>query len=138
MLAMGEKVLALDPNNPIALVLTATVLADSLSDADQDREQKIAEIRKNANQALAAGASFTPPAGSTPEQTAVYQGILESMAHSALGIMQLKTGEDIAAETSLKAAVGLNATDPDPYVWYHLALAQDHQKKYLEALASVK
>src|SRR5437867_8151803 len=46
MLAMGEKVLALDPDNSIALVLTATVLADSLSDADQDREQKIAEIKK--------------------------------------------------------------------------------------------
>ena len=39
MLAMGEKVLALDPDNSIALVLTATVLADSLRDEDQDREQ---------------------------------------------------------------------------------------------------
>src|SRR5262245_55630182 len=35
MLAMGEKVLLLDPDNSIALVLTATVLADGLSDADQ-------------------------------------------------------------------------------------------------------
>ena len=26
---------------------------------------------------------------------------------------------------------------PDPYVWYHLALALDHQKKYPEALIAV-
>src|SRR5205823_2428368 len=45
MLATGKKVLALDPDNSIALVFTANVLADSLSDADQDREQKIAEIK---------------------------------------------------------------------------------------------
>src|SRR5262249_6321103 len=47
MLAMGEKVLALDPDNSIALVLTATVLADSLSEGDQDRAEKISEIKKN-------------------------------------------------------------------------------------------
>src|SRR5947208_8496025 len=41
MLVTGKKILALDPDNTIALVLTATVLADSLSDADQDRDQQV-------------------------------------------------------------------------------------------------
>lgn len=138
MLAMGEKVLALDPDNSVALVLTATVLADSLSDADQDREQKIAEIRKNANRTLqTVDSSFVPPPTATPEQIAAYKTTLQSMAHSALGIMELKTGDDPGAEKDLKSAADLNKTQPDPYVWYHLALAQDHQKKYPEALASV-
>ena len=71
MLAMGQKVLALDPDNAVALVLTATVLADSLSDADQDRTQKIAEIRAHANRALeTADSGFIAPAGSTPAQIA--------------------------------------------------------------------
>jgi len=149
MLAMGEKVLALDPDNSIALVLTATVLADSLSDADQDREQKIAEIKKNSDHALqTVDSSFTPPPNATPEQIAAYKSTLQSMAHSALGIMELKTGNDAAAEKDLRTAADLNKTQPDPYIWYHLALAQDHlatasadkdqqQKKYIEALASV-
>ncbi len=138
MLAMGEKVLALDPDNPIALVLTSTVMADSLSDADQDREQKIAEIKTNANRALqTVDTSFTPPAGSTPEQIAAFRSTLQSMAHSALGIMELKNNDDVGAERDLKTAADLNKTQPDPYIWYHLALAQDHQKKYSEALASV-
>lgn len=149
MLAMGEKVLALDPDNSIALVLTATVLADSLSDSDQDRDQKIAEIKKNSNHALETiDSSFIPPPNATPEQIAAYKTTLQSMAHSALGIMELKTGNDPDAEKDLRFAATLNKTQPDPYIWYHLALAQDHlatavadkdeqQKKYLEALASV-
>lgn len=149
MLAMGEKVLALDPDNSIALVLTATVLADSLSDSDQDRDQKIAEIKKNSNHALeTVDSSFIPPPNATPEQIAAYKTTLQSMAHSALGIMELKTGNDPDAEKDLRFAATLNKTQPDPYIWYHLALAQDHlatqvadkdeqQKKYLEALASV-
>jgi tetratricopeptide (TPR) repeat protein len=138
MLAMGEKVLALDPDNPIALVLTGTVLADSLSDADQDRDQKIAEIKKNSNRALqTVETSFAPPAGATPEQIAGFRSTLQSMAHSALGIMELKNNDDVGAERDLKTAADLNKTQPDPYIWYHLALAQDHQKKYSEALASV-
>ena len=138
MLTMGEKVLALDPDNPIALVLTATVLSDSLSDSDPDRQQKIAEIKKNANRALeSVDSSFTPPASATPEQVTAYKGTLLSMAHSAIGIMDLKTGDDGSAEKELQSAADLNKTQPDPYIWYHLALSQDHQSKYAAALASV-
>ena len=63
--------------------------------------------------------------------------MLKSMAHSAIGVTDLKTGDYAGAETELKAAADLSKARPDPYVWYQLALAQDHQKKYAEALASV-
>ena len=138
MLSVGEKVLRLDPDNSIALVLTATVLADSLSDADTDREAKIARVRKNASHALdTVDSGFVPPANATPEQIKVYKATLQSMAHSALGIVALKTADDAGAEKELKLSADLNQSQPDPYIWYHLALAQDHQKKYPEALASV-
>lgn len=138
MLAMGKKVLQLDPDNTIALVLTATVLADSLSDKDADRQQKIAEIKKNAGHALeTVDSSFTPPANATPEQITAYKKTLQSMAHSALGITALKSDENKTAEQELKSAADLNVTQPDPYIWYHLALAQDHQEKYPEALVSI-
>lgn len=138
MLSVGEKVLQLDPDNSIALVLTATVLADSLSDADTDRQAKIVHVKKNATHALeTVDSSFTPPANATPEQVTAYKSTLQSMAHSALGIVALKTGDDATAENELKLSTNLNQSQPDPYLWYHLALAQDHQKKYPEALASV-
>jgi tetratricopeptide (TPR) repeat protein len=139
MLSMGDKVLSLDPDNTIALVLTATVLSDNLTDGDPERSKKILTIKQNAARALeTVNTSFAPPAGARPEQVAAYKKTLESMAHSALGIMNLKVNDDPGAERELKLAAELNVTQPDPYIWYHLALAQDHQKKYMEALASVE
>jgi tetratricopeptide (TPR) repeat protein len=138
MLSVGEKVLQLDPDNSIALVLTSTVLADSLKDADTDRQAKIARARKNATHALeTVDSSFVPPANATPEQVTEYKSTLQSMAHSALGIVALKTGDDATAENELKLSTSLNVSQPDPYLWYHLALAQDHQQKYPEALVSI-
>jgi tetratricopeptide (TPR) repeat protein len=138
-LATAEKVLQLDPENVIALVLTANVLSDSLSEKDSDRDKKIAEIRKNGSHALQLmDANFSPVANATPEQVAAYKKTLQALAHSALGITALKIGEDDGAEKELKAAADANPGQPDPFIWYHLALAQDHQKKYDAALVSVK
>ncbi len=138
MLSVGEKVLQLDPDNSIALVLTATVLSDNLSDSDTDRQAKIARAKTNATRALETmDSGFIPPANATPEQVTAYKSTLQSMAHSALGIVALKTADDAAAEKELKLSADLNQSQPDPYIWYHLALAQDHQKKYSEALASI-
>ena len=135
---MGAKVLQFDPDNPVALVLTATVMADTLSDSDVDREKKVATIKKNSDHALQTiNSDFAPGANVTPEQLAAYKKTLQAMAHSALGIAALKSGDDAGAEKELKTAADVNSSQPDPYVWYHLALAQDHQKKYPEALVSV-
>jgi tetratricopeptide (TPR) repeat protein len=114
------------------------VLSDSLSDSAMDRQEKVAEIRKNANHALETiNTSFVPPANANPEQIAAYKSTLQSMALSALGITDLKLNDNARAETELKTAAELNKMQPDPYIWYHLALSQDHQMKYQEALASI-
>jgi tetratricopeptide (TPR) repeat protein len=131
MLAMGERVLALDPDNPLALVLTATALADSLGDRDRDRDKKVNAIKHNATRAIqSAEAGYSGGA--------VYKTTLQSMAYSALGITKLKTGDDAGAEKDLKIATELAKFRPDGHTWYHLALAQDHRKKYAAALGSVE
>src|ERR1700761_3818749 len=77
MLAMGEKVLAYDPDNPVALVLTATALSDNLTDNDPDRATKMTAIQKNAWRALQTiDSTFVPPAGATPEQIKGYKDTL--------------------------------------------------------------
>lgn len=135
MLVMGEKVLELDSENPLALVLTATALADGLGDRDRDRDKKISTIKHNANKAIqAAEAGY---GGNSSSAAQVYKTTLQSMAYSALGMMKLKIGDDAGAEKDLTAASALVKIHPDPYVWYHLALAQDHRKKYIAALSSV-
>ncbi|HEY7405110.1 MAG TPA: hypothetical protein VIB39_16405 [Candidatus Angelobacter sp.] len=136
-LATGQKVLQLDPDNAIALVLTANVLSDGLSETNPD-PQKAAEIKKNAGRALEIlGGNFSPAANATPEQIEAYKKMLQGLAHSALGITALKMHDDAGAENELKAAADTNPAQPDPFVWYHLSLAQDRQAKYSEALVSV-
>ena len=118
---------------------TSAVLADSLSDADSARTEKVAEINKNSSHALQTiDSTFVPPPGAAPEtKIAEYKATLIGMAHAALGIMELKTGDAAVAEKDLKAAAEANEKHPDCYIWYHLALAEDHLKKYAEALVSV-
>ncbi len=138
-LMMGAKALSFDPDNPVALVLTAYVMADNLNATDRDRGRQVDEIKKNATRALQTmDAAYIPPAGATPDQIAAYKAGLRSMAYSALGIAKLKAGDDNGAEKDLKAAAELNRVKPDPYIWYHLALAQDHRKQYSAALRSVE
>jgi tetratricopeptide (TPR) repeat protein len=150
MLAMGEKVLTFDPDNTVALVLTATMMSDDLTESDpgqanalpsgdsKERDRQIATIRKNAGRALeTVDSGFASPAGATPEQITAYKNRLRSMAHSALGITDLKSGDNPGAEKEFKMAAELIQAEPDPFVFYHLALAQDHQGKYAEALTSV-
>ncbi len=139
LLAMAEKVLALNPNHSVALALSATVLADSLEPEDHDRARKVEEIRRNASRAIyGANTGFVPPASATPEQAAFFRSAVQSMAYSALGIMKLKTGDDVGAEKDLVTALALNKVRPDPYLWYHLSLAQDHRRQYSAALNSVE
>ncbi len=138
-LATGEKVLALDPDNSVALALTATVLADGLAEQDLDRDQKAAIIKRNCSRALdTLESSMVLAPGVTPEEITAYKASLGIMVHSAMGIMELKTGNDSGAEKDLKAALKLNRIAGDATVYYHLALAQDHQKKYSEAMGSVE
>jgi tetratricopeptide (TPR) repeat protein len=133
-LSMGEQTLALSPDHPAALVLTATVLADSLSPDDLDRDRKIAEIKRNASRAIEVlqKQRITAGAGESNRES------LQAMAYSALGLMRLKTGDYAEAEKNLKAALERATVRPDAYTWYHLALAQDHRKKYPSALNSVE
>jgi len=140
-LEMGDKVLTFDADDPVALALTATVMSDVLSDKDKDqeREAKIARIKKSAERALQTIDTNLPlPANTSPEQFAAYKNTLRFMAYSALGITALKSGDDAEAEKELKASAEATKANPDGYVLYHLSLALDHQQKYPEALSTIQ
>jgi tetratricopeptide (TPR) repeat protein len=138
-LAAAEKVLAINPNHSVALALSALALADSLEANDPDRARKVEEIKRRGSRAIhGVQTGFVPPASATVEQATQYRRALQSMAYSATGIMKLKTGDDAGAEKDLVTALALNKARPDPSLWYHLALAQDHRRQYSAALNSVE
>jgi len=132
------EVLAIDPGDPLALVLTATSEADELPPSGPDRDRKVPEIKHLVELAIHNLDKGVLPASAAPDQAVLYRSTLQHMAYSALGIMKLKTGDDAGAEKDLKLAAGFATAQPDASVWYHLALAQDHRKRYSAAINSVE
>jgi len=137
-LAMAEKVLRLDADDPAALVLSATVLADRMSESDLDREYAAERIRRRCKHALEiVDTAFAASANATAEQIAADKATLRTMAYSALGIMELKIGDFAGAEKDLHVAAEGSRTRPDARILYHLSLAEDRLQKYTDALANV-
>lgn len=132
---MGRKVLQFDPDHTIALVMTATVLAERTRDTDLDHDARFTEAMQDAQHALdSIDTGLVVRADVTDEQLKAAKAVLTSMAHAAMGMVEMKKKDPAAAEKHLRTAVELNTSQPDAVVWLRLALALDQQKKYAEAL----
>ena len=138
-LDMGRKVLHYDPDNCVALVMNATVLAERTRATDLDREPRLKEATTDAERALenirAGNYVLTPNA--TPEQVQQFKDQVSGMAYTALGTAELMRNNNAAAEQSLHKAAENPVGKGDAIVWYRLALALDHQNKYPEANAAI-
>jgi tetratricopeptide (TPR) repeat protein len=137
-IAMGRKALALDPQHTVALVVTATTLADSTSETSADAKARLDEAIKDADDAIQTLQKnrFVGPDVS-PEQLETIKRTLLGTAHAARG-MAMKTKKDYAgAETAFKAAVSSYSPKQEPSALLHLAITQDYLNKHAEALGNV-
>jgi len=137
-LEMGRKVLTYEPNDPVALVMTATVLAERTREGDLDREERYDEALKYAQRALeSTNSDLVVPANATAEQIDSAKKVLQSMAHSAIGMVDLNRKNDAEAAQQFQRSINLSTPGQvEPLTYLRLALAQDHQKQYPEALIS--
>lgn len=137
-IAMGRKVLEFFPNNSVALVTTANVLAETTHDTDADRDARFAEAEQDARHAIdTIDAGLGAPASWTKEQVESARNLVLSMAHAAIGFLELRKNNDPLAEQELRLAAQLNQAQPYGPTWYRLALALDHQHKFPQALEAV-
>jgi tetratricopeptide (TPR) repeat protein len=134
MLAMSQKVLTFDPDDPEALLGVAQVLAERTHDTDLDKDQKIAEARKNAQRALETVDTDVPSAGYPPEQLAGYKGYLRSEAYEIIGTLDFNAKAWADAEANLKKSIDALPQQPDPVAVFRLSVAMDMQNKYPDAL----
>ncbi len=138
-LDMGRKVLQYDPDSCVALVMNAMVLAERTRPSDIDRDQRLNEATTDAQRALEnirTGNYLLAP-NATPQQVQQFKDQVTGMAYSALGTAELVRNNNAAAEQDLRKATEGPAGNGDPIVWYRLALALDHQKKYSDANAAI-
>jgi tetratricopeptide (TPR) repeat protein len=135
MMTMGEKVLALDPDDPEALVGVAQVLVERTQDSDLDRDQRFDQATKYAQHCLeTVDTDITVPPGTPQEKVDGYKAYLRSTAYSIIGTLQYKREKFADAEASLRKSIDAYPAQPDPVAVLRLALALDKQDKYPEAL----
>jgi tetratricopeptide (TPR) repeat protein len=131
---MAKKVLALDPDDPEALVGVSQVLAERTRDTDLDRDQRLAESRKDAERALQTVDTDIPSSGYPPEQLTAYKGYLRSEAYAVLGKLSSDAKNWPDAESNLRKSIEAFPQQVDSIAVLRLAVALDMQNRIPEAL----
>jgi tetratricopeptide (TPR) repeat protein len=132
MLEMSQKILTYDADDPEALLGVAQVMAERTRDTDLDKDQRLAEARKDAQRALVTVDTDVPSA--PPEQLAAFKGFLRSEAYAILGTLDFNAKAWTDAEANLRKSIDAFPQQVDPVAVLRLSLALDQQNKYPEAL----
>src|SRR6202166_1537564 len=105
MVDMARKVLSIDPDDPAALVEIAQALAERTHDTDLDKDQRLAEAKKNAEHALVTIDTDIPTSGYPPEQLVAFKNFLRSEAYVILGTLSFKASNWPDAELNLRKSI---------------------------------
>jgi tetratricopeptide (TPR) repeat protein len=136
-IAMGRKVVALNPNEPVTLATLAEVLGESVSETDPQRDLHLREVVTFAQRALqTVDTDLLFPPNASPQVIAGNRNLIRSIAYEALALANMARDEETQAEANLKQAIELNTVDPDPVTWLRYAIVLDHLRRYPEALTS--
>jgi tetratricopeptide (TPR) repeat protein len=133
MMDMANKLLKYDPDDPEALLGVSQVLAERTRDTDLDKDQKLAESKKDAERALQTVDTDIPTAGAPPERLEAYKGFLRSEAYAVLGTISFNAKAWPDAETNLHKSIDAFPQQPDAIAVFRLAVALDMQGKYPDA-----
>lgn len=135
-LEMAQKALTFDPDDPEALIAAAETLAERTRDTDLDKDQKLAEAKKDAERALATIDTDVPTTGlnATPEKIDEFKRFLRSEAYAILGTLASNAKNYSEAETNLRKSIEVLPEQVDPVAVLRLAIALDMQNKYPDAL----
>jgi len=129
-----RKILAIDPDDPAALVGLAQALADRTRDTDLDKDQKIAEAKKDAERSLVTIDTDIPTTGYSPETLNGFKGFVRSEAYIVLGTIAFNAGNWADAEMNLRKSIEALPQQPDPIAVFRLSVALDMQNKIPEAI----
>lgn len=134
MTEMGRKALSFDADDPEALVGIAQVLAERTRDTDLDKDQKLAEAKKDAERALVTVDSDVPTAGYPPEKIDQFKRYIKSEAYAILGTLASNAKNYPEAETNLKKSIDVFPEQVDSVAVLRLAVALDMENKVPDAL----
>jgi tetratricopeptide (TPR) repeat protein len=135
MMDMALKVLAINKDDPEALIGIAEILEERTGPTDLDRQQRSEQVVEYATHALKTlDTDLVVPAGTSSDRVDAYKKYLRSTALATIGTIYYKQEHYPEAEGNLRNALDADAANPDPVVVLRLALALHQQKKYADAL----
>ena len=137
-LEMARAALKYDPNNSVALVAAAQVLAERTHDSDLDRDDRLAEAKADAQRALQTAGDIPPPTNMTQVQFASAVAKLRGTAHEVLATVAFKKQDYQTAIKEYEVATSVNKEHTDAVVWLRLSVAHDKSGDYTAAEAVVK
>jgi len=138
-LIYADRVLSEEPENTIALVIAANVLAERTRDTDLARDQRLAKAVEYAERAIASvDRGFVVDARVPAEQRETVKAKLMSLAHAAIGNVKLLQQDYPAAEKQFQESLDISKAFTDALTQYRLAIVQHYQKKFPEAKASAE
>ena len=138
MIEMAKKILAIDPDDPEALVSVAQVDVEKVKDDSLDKDVLLSEAKKNAERALVTVDTDVPTSGYPEEQLKMYKNFIRSQAYFVIGTAAFKASNWPEAETNLKKSIDALPQQPDVIAVYRLALSLDFQNKIPEALKAAQ
>jgi tetratricopeptide (TPR) repeat protein len=134
MAEISQKVLSYDPDDPEALLAAAQVLVERTHDSDLDRDQRLAEARKDAQRVLVTVDTDIPSAGYPPDQLTAFKAFLRSEAYEIIGTLDYNAKAWADSEANLRKSIDAFPQQLDPVALIRLSVALDMQSKYPEAL----
>ena len=87
---MGKKILAIDADDPEALVGVAQVIVEKTHDTDLDKDQKLADAKKNAERALVTVDTDVPTSGlsARPDRRLQEWSTVRGVCHPGHAVVQ--------------------------------------------------
>ena len=137
MMDMARKVLSFDADDPEALLGVSQVLAERTRDTDLDKDQRLAEAKKDAEHALVTIDTDVPSTGYPPEQLNAFKGFMRSEAYAILGTIAFNAKAWPEAESNLRKSIDAFPQQVDPIAVFRLAVTLDMQNRIPEALKYV-
>jgi tetratricopeptide (TPR) repeat protein len=134
MMEMSQKALTFDADDPEALVSVAQVLAERTRDTDLDKDQKLAEAKKDAERALVTVDTDVPTAGYPPEKVDQFKRYIKSESYAIIGTLASNAKNYPEAETNLRKSIEIFPEQVDSVAVLRLAVALDMQNKVPDAL----
>jgi tetratricopeptide (TPR) repeat protein len=133
--AVGDKEIALMPNDAQTLAIVGSTLPRAMSASTPDPDKRLAKAETYSKKALEIMPTYPKPDNVTEEQFTLAKNQTMALAYSGLGIVAIRRGKFAEAIPNLEQSVKLDP-NPDPVNYYLLGLANVKAAHFDDAVAA--